>query len=119
VGIGGGKNRGVLRRGFWPLPFDLAEREMTTEGLLGMPGMSCCRQMLVNASEVICELCDELSTVGATNELQKEKIEGEKEKRDLPPTPPIERKFRENQEKKDHQKARVRVRARESRKNQK
>jgi len=70
------------------------------EGLRGMEGMSYYRQMFAKASEVIAELCDELSTDDNSNRKTKEKNEGEKEKRDLPPTPPIERKAKEGEEKK-------------------
>jgi len=70
------------------------------EGLRGMEAMSYYRQMFAKASEVILNLCDELSTGDESNPETKEKKEGENEKRELPPTPPIERKAKEGEEKK-------------------
>jgi len=65
------------------------------------------REAFHKTAEVIAGLCTELSTEtelstgNGKNELQKEKMEGEKRKRDIPPRPPIESKGKEEGEKKD------------------
>jgi len=70
-----------------------------------MDSLNFYRDSLLKSADVI-----ECLFAVASKQLTKEKIEGEKEKRDIPPTPPIESKGKEGEEKKEpHTNARVRA----------
>jgi len=78
--------------------------KMLAEGMKGLQGVSFYRGSILKSVDIIEYLVSVLQgqfAASGLDQLQKEKMEGEKEKRELPPTPPIESKAKEGGEKKD------------------
>ena len=71
-----------------------------SNGMKGMDSLNFYRDSLLKSADVIEYLFAVAEGIKEYNRYPKEKIEGEKEKRDIPPTPPIESKAKEGEEKK-------------------